>query len=136
MPYLRRYKLRIVFGLLGVLLMGIIGNVIPLATGVITDTLAGNPVPFEHSSETHARVVALVPGLTGSRLSRSIPYYQPNSRRTLGIYCLIIIVCVSFKGFLSFLARWRWTLANALTWSGCSTIISKPLARRNSLTAR
>ena len=107
MPYLRRYKLRIVFGLFGVLLMGIIGNAIPLATGVITDTLAGNPVPFEHSSETHARVVALVPGLTGSRLSRSIPYYQPNSRRTLGIYCLIVIVCVSFKGFLSFLARWE-----------------------------
>ena len=53
MPYLRRYTWAIVLGLFGVLLMGIIGNVIPLATGVITDTLAGSQVPFEHSAGTH-----------------------------------------------------------------------------------
>jgi len=105
MPYLRRYTGAIVLGLLVVLLMGIIGNVIPLATGVMTDTLAGNPVPFEHSSATHDRV--LVPGLTGSALSRSIPYYAPSSRRTLGIYCLIIVLCVVMKGLLSFTARWK-----------------------------
>ena len=105
MPYLRRYTGGIVIGLLTVLLMGIIGNVIPLATGVMTDTLAGNPVPFEHSTETHER--ALVPGLSGSALSRSIPYYAPNSRRTLGIYCLIVVVCVVTKGLLSFTARWK-----------------------------
>ena len=105
MPYLRRYTGGIVIGLLTVLLMGIIGNVIPLATGVMTDTLTGNPVPFEHSAETHER--ALVPGLSGSALSRSIPYYAPNSRRTLGIYCLIVVVCVVIKGLLSFTARWK-----------------------------
>jgi ATP-binding cassette subfamily B multidrug efflux pump len=105
MPYLRRYTAGIVVGLLTVLLMGIIGNIIPLATGVMTDTLAGNPVPFEHSTTTHERV--LVPGLTGSALSRSIPYYAPNSRRTLAIYCLIVVVCVVIKGLLSFTARWK-----------------------------
>ena len=105
MPYLRRYIIPIVIGLVVVLLMGIIGNVIPLATGVITDSLAGNPVPFEHSTMTHDRV--LVPGLTGSALSRSIPFYAPSSRRTLGIYCLIMILCVAIKGFLSFTARWK-----------------------------
>ena len=94
-----------VIGLVVVALMGIIGNVIPLATGVITDSLAGNPVPFEHSSATHDRV--LVPGLTASALSRSIPYYQPGSRRTLGIYCLVVILCVAIKGLLSFTARWK-----------------------------
>jgi len=104
MPYLRRYTWPIIIGLVVVALMGIIGNVIPLATGVITDSLAGNPVPFEHSSAPHDRV--LVPGLTGSALSRSIPYYQPDSRGTLGIYCLIVILCVAIKGFLSFTARW------------------------------
>jgi ATP-binding cassette subfamily B protein len=104
-PYLRRYIIPIVIGLVVVLLMGIIGNVIPLATGVITDSLAGNPVPFEHSTMTHDR--ALVPGLTGSALSRSIPFYAPSSRRTLGIYCLIVILCVAIKGFLSFAARWK-----------------------------
>src|SRR5712672_4045136 len=105
MPYLRRYVWAMVLGLVGVLFMGIIGNVIPLATGVITDTLAGNAVPFEHSTEAHVGIPATV--LAGSRLSRSIPFYQAKSRRTLGIYCLIVILCVSIKGFLSFMARWK-----------------------------
>jgi len=105
MPYLRRYIFSIVIGLIVVLLMAIIGTVIPLATGVITDSLAGNAVPFEHSTLTHDR--ALVPGLTGSSLSRSIPFYAPGSRRTLEIYCLIVILCVAIKGFLSFTARWK-----------------------------
>ena len=108
MPYLRRYTWGIVIGLFGVLLMGIIGNVIPLATGVITDTLAGSQVPFEHSAShgaaTHSPAVVTV--LAGSRLSRSIPYYAPFSRRTLGVYCLVVLVCVSIKGLLSFMARW------------------------------
>src|SRR5215475_4556679 len=80
MPYLRRYTGSIIFGLLMVLLMGIIGNVIPLATGVMTDTIAGSPAPFEHSKSTGA-VLAALPRL--STLSRSIPYYAPHSRRTL-----------------------------------------------------
>jgi ATP-binding cassette, subfamily B, multidrug efflux pump len=105
MPYLRRYTWPIILGLVVVVLMAVIGNVIPLVTGVMTDTLAGNSVAFEHASATHDR--ALVPGLTGSALSRAIPYYQPNSRRTLGIYCLIVVVCVSIKGLLSFMARWK-----------------------------
>jgi ATP-binding cassette, subfamily B, multidrug efflux pump len=103
MPYLRRYPGGIVFGLLTVVLMGIVGNVLPLATGVMTDTLAGNPVPFEHSTETGAPVVL---GMNASTLSRSIPYYAPSSRHTLGIYCLIVILCVGIKGVLSFSARW------------------------------
>src|SRR5882672_3722513 len=105
MPYLQRYTWAIVLGLFGVLLMGIIGNVIPLATGVITDTLAGNAVPFEHSTAAHVGIPVTV--LAGSRLSRSIPFYQAKSRRTLCIYCLIVILCVSIKGFLSFMARWK-----------------------------
>jgi ATP-binding cassette subfamily B multidrug efflux pump len=103
MPYLRRYPGGIVFGLLMVVLMGFVGNVLPLATGVMTDTLAGNPVPFEHATQTGAPVVL---GLNPSTLSRSIPYYAPSSRHTLGIYCLIVVLCVAIKGVLSFSARW------------------------------
>ncbi len=103
MPYLRRYTGGIVFGLLVVVLMGIVGNVLPLATGVMTDTLAGNAVPFEHSAQTRA---PLVVALNPSKLSSSIPYYAPSSRRTLGIYCLIVVLCVAIKGLLSFSARW------------------------------
>ena len=55
MPYLRRYPGGIFIGLLTVVLMGIIGNALPLATGVMTDTLAGNPVPFEHTMKLEFR---------------------------------------------------------------------------------
>lgn len=103
MPYLRRYTGGIIFGLLTVVLMGIVGNVLPLATGVMTDTLAGNPVPFEHSAQAGTPVVL---GLKASRLSSFIPYYAPSSRRTLGIYCLVVVLCVAIKGVLSFSARW------------------------------
>jgi ATP-binding cassette, subfamily B, multidrug efflux pump len=103
LPYLRRYSSGIVFGLFVVFLMGIIGNVLPLAIGIMTDTLAGSPAPFEHALSTGTPLAAL-PNL--STLSRSIPYYGPGSRRTLGIYCLVVILCVAIKGVLSFSARW------------------------------
>ena len=103
LPYLRRYTGAIIFGLFMVMLMGIIGNVLPLATGVMTDTIAGSPAPFEHAMKTGTPLAAL-PKL--STLSRAIPYYAPNSRRTLGIYCLVVVVCVAIKGLLSFSARW------------------------------
>ncbi len=102
-PYLRRYPGGIIFGLLTVVLMSFIGNALPLATGVMTDTLAGNSVPFEHSARAGAPVVL---GMNASKLSRSIPYYAPSSRHTLGIYCLIVVLCVAIKGLLSFSARW------------------------------
>src|SRR5882672_1002100 len=105
MPYLRRYPGGIIFGLLTVVLMGVIGNILPLATGVMTDTLAGNPVPFEHTTESAAHPVA-APALIVSGLSCYIPFYEPKSRRTLGIYCLIVVLCVAIKGVLSFSARW------------------------------
>src|SRR6266852_1640278 len=92
MPYLRRYPGSIIFGLLMVVLMGIVGNVLPLATGVMTDTLAGNSVPFEHSTQSGTPVAL---ALNASRLSRSIPYYAPSSLRTLGIYFLILVLCVA-----------------------------------------
>ena len=103
MPYLRRYSWSIVIGLLMVFLMGIVTNVLPLATGVMTDTLAGSPAPFEHAGGK-GQAIAPVPRV--SALSRAIPYYAPNSRKTLGIYCLIVVLCVAIKGVLSFSGRW------------------------------
>src|SRR5438309_3071595 len=98
MPYLRRYRPAIVWGMLALALTSIIGNVIPLATGVMTDILAGSLRPFE--SNTHAQA------LGGGWLTRSIPFYTPHSRHALGIYCLILIVCVLLKGLMSFTTRW------------------------------
>ncbi len=100
-PYLGRYKGAIVMGLFALALMGIVGSLIPLATGIITDTLAGSPQPFAHTGATPEATMA-APGW----LSRVIPYYAPRSRSTLGIYCLILIVCVLLKGLFSFSTRW------------------------------
>src|SRR5215470_7577858 len=105
MPYLRRYTGSIIIGLLMVFLMGVVTNVLPLATGIMTDTLSGSPAPFENAGgKGKAPALAAIPRV--SRLSQAIPYYAPNSRRTLGIYCLIVVLCVAIKGVLSFSGRW------------------------------
>src|SRR5271157_2201791 len=80
--------------------MCLIGNVVPLTTGIITDTLAGSPRPFELAMHGAHYVPPL------SWLSNLLPYYQPHSRRTLGIYCLILIACIALKGLMSFATRW------------------------------
>jgi ATP-binding cassette, subfamily B, multidrug efflux pump len=73
-------------------------NVIPLATGVLTDILAGSSRPFEKSAQGQL--------LADSWLSRMIPYYSPHSRRALGIYCLLLIALVTLRAVLSFVTRW------------------------------
>ncbi len=98
MPYLKRYPGAIALGMLCLVSTSLVGNVIPLTTGVITDVIAGSARPFESSSQGHL--------LSGSLLSRSIPFYAPHSRHALGIYCLILLVCVLLKGALSFATRW------------------------------
>jgi ATP-binding cassette, subfamily B, multidrug efflux pump len=98
-PYLRRYPRAITFGMLALVLTSLVGNVIPLATGVITDVIAGSSRPFESSS--HGSLVT-----ADSWLSRAIPFYAPHSRHVLGIYCLLLIACVLLKGALSFATRW------------------------------
>lgn len=98
-PYLRRYTGGITLGLIALALMGIVGNFVPLAIGIIFDVLAGSARPFENG----------VPGaaaLHASWLSRMVPFYEPNSRHTLGIYCLLLVGFIALKGILSFSTRW------------------------------
>jgi ATP-binding cassette subfamily B multidrug efflux pump len=97
-PYLARYPGAIALGMTALVLTSLIGNIIPLATGVMTDIIAGSAHPFETS--THGNVLA------GSWISRAIPFYAPHSRHVLGVYCLILVVCVLLKGAMSFATRW------------------------------
>src|SRR4029077_7602256 len=99
-PYLGRYKGAIALGLLTLALMRILGIIVPLAPVIITDTLAGSPRPFSHPMHG-------VTGALGSDwLGNLVPYYQPDSRRTLGFYCLVMVVCIALKGVMSFVTRW------------------------------
>jgi ATP-binding cassette, subfamily B, multidrug efflux pump len=100
LPYLGRYKGAIAFGLFALAIMGLIGSIVPLTTGIITDTVAGSQRPFERAMQGTSDVAPL------NWLSNMVPYYEPNSRRTLGIYCLILIACILLKGFMSFATRW------------------------------
>ncbi|MGB9464551.1 MAG: ABC transporter ATP-binding protein [Candidatus Acidiferrum sp.] len=97
-PYLARYRGATALGMLALVVASITQNVIPLATGVITDILAGSSRPFERSAQGQL--------LADSWLSRMIPYYSPHSRRALGIYCVMLILLVSARAVLSFLTRW------------------------------
>jgi ATP-binding cassette, subfamily B, multidrug efflux pump len=98
-PYLRRYKPGLALGLVALALMGIVGNVVPLATGIIIDVLAGSARPFSNGASG-------VGALAGSWLSRTVPFYAPHSRHTLGIYCLLLVGFIALKGLLSFSTRW------------------------------
>ena len=100
-PYLRRYPGGITIGLITLIGMSLIGNVIPLATGILTDTLAGSARPFAHAVD-QSGAPAMAPGW----LTRVIPFYEAHSKHTLMIYCLILVLCVAIKGLLSFWTRW------------------------------
>jgi ATP-binding cassette, subfamily B, multidrug efflux pump len=99
-PYLARYKGAIALGLWTLALMGLIGNLVPLATGIIADTLAGSPRPFSHPMSGVSAAVG------ADWLGRLVPYYEPNSRQTLAFYCLVMVVCIALKGVMSFATRW------------------------------
>lgn len=98
-PYLGRYRWSITIGFLTLALMGLAGSIVPLATGVITDTLAGSAQPFAHTAGSGAMLAH-----TGW-LSRMVPFYEPHSRHTLAIYCGLLILFVALKGVFSFLTR-------------------------------
>jgi len=97
-PYLARYRGATAVGMFALVVSSVAQNVIPLATGVLTDILAGSARPFETSAQGRL--------LADSWLSRMIPYYSPHSRHALGIYCLLLIALVSLRAVLSFLTRW------------------------------
>jgi ATP-binding cassette subfamily B protein len=73
-------------------------SVIPLATGIITDILSGSSYPFQTGSQSEL--------LAGSWLSRTIPFYAPQSRHALGIYCLLLLFFILLRGVFSFSTRW------------------------------
>lgn len=97
-PYLGRYRGGIAFGMFMLVVSSVVQNIIPLATGIMTDIIAGSAVPFEHSVQAHQ--------LDVSWLSRVVPWYAPSSRHALGVYCLVMLLLVAIRAVLSFYTRW------------------------------
>ncbi len=101
LPYLKKYRGNIALGMATLALMGIVGSLVPLSTGIITDALAGSPQPFAHRAGPGIAAPVSAPWL-----SRIVPFYAPKSRHTLAVYCLALIIFVGLKGLLSFWTRW------------------------------
>jgi ATP-binding cassette, subfamily B, multidrug efflux pump len=94
-PYVKRYKAMVSVGLLTTTLMAIVGALPQLIIGAITDCLKGSP-----------QVLSTLTGSSRALLGPLFSFYAPLSRHTLGIYCLILILAMLIKGFLSFWTRW------------------------------
>ncbi len=95
LPYVGRYKGQVVLGLVTLAVMGIIGALQPLAFGIIVDCLSGNAQPLGQLNNT-------MPGLAHWLTFA----YQPSSRHTLVVYCVLALIVTALKGVFSFWTRW------------------------------
>src|ERR1700674_28380 len=95
LPYMARFKGRVLVGMVALAGMGLVGTLQPLAFGVIMDCLSGSRQPLGRLSQVSPNLVRLL-----------IPAYRPLSARTLVIYCLVAVAIVAIKGVFSFWSRW------------------------------
>ena len=95
LPYVVRYKGMSFLGLLSLTLMGLVGALPQLIIGSIMDCLKGSP-----------QALATLSGPSRTLLHPLFSFYAPMSRHALGIYCLLLVVVMLVKGFLSFWSRW------------------------------
>lgn len=102
-PYIGPYKGSTSFGLLMLLVMGLIGAFPPLIIGSIMDCLKGSPQPMPNL--TAAGTGGAV-GFWHSVLKPILFFYEPSSRHALAMLCLMLVGFVVLKGIFSFWSRW------------------------------
>ncbi|HKW88283.1 MAG TPA: ABC transporter ATP-binding protein [Candidatus Acidoferrales bacterium] len=95
LPYIAPYKRATSFGLFVLILMGFVGAASPLIIGAITDLL-------DHAAKPLPNLV----GISRTLMSPILHFYEPGSRRALGMLCLALVVVVVVKGIFSFASRW------------------------------
>jgi ATP-binding cassette subfamily B protein len=94
LPYLARYRVRVVAGFVALVLGNMVGALLPLAIGTMIDSLSGSRALLE-------RFTTLPKPLYAALLS----FYQPFSRQTLLFYGAALMGIVAVKGILSFWTR-------------------------------
>src|ERR1700683_2209761 len=95
MPYLLNYKGGMTIGMITLVLMGLVGNLIPIIMGVIFDCIGKEPKPL-----------AKLAGKLGVVSEWVGHYYKPLDRHTLGFFCIVLLIAIAAKGIFSFLTRW------------------------------
>ncbi len=93
-PYLARYKGGVILGMLTLTLTGLVGNIVPLVIGLITDSIAGTAQPLANLGGARRIMLAIFPA------------YSPSDRHTIMAYALALIAVVAVKGVFSFWTRW------------------------------
>ncbi len=95
MPYLMNYKGGMTIGLITLVLMGLVGNLIPIIMGVIFDCIGNEQKPL-----------AKLAGRLGGVSTWVAKYYRPLDKHTLGFFCIVLLIAIAAKGIFSFLTRW------------------------------
>jgi ATP-binding cassette subfamily B multidrug efflux pump len=95
MPYLMNYKGGMTIGLITLVLMGLVGNLIPIIMGVIFDCIGNEQKPL-----------AKLAGKLGGVSTWVAKYYRPLDKHTLGFFCIVLLIAIAAKGIFSFLTRW------------------------------
>ena len=95
MPYLMNYKGGMTIGLITLVLMGLVGNSIPIIMGVIFDCIGNEQKPL-----------AKLAGRLGGVSNWVAKYYRPLDKHTLGFFCIVLLIAIAAKGIFSFLTRW------------------------------
>lgn len=94
LPYLWRYRGGTVFGIVSLVLGGLVGAMLPLVMGTIVDSISGSHSLIERMSA--------LPGPVERFL---LSFYRPLSGETLVFFSLTLIAIVLVKGTFSFLTR-------------------------------
>lgn len=95
LPYLRRARGKLLLGCVYLMIGSAIGAVLPLAIGVIVDSLSGSRSLLDKFA-----------GLPGPLYGLLQAFYRPFSRETILFYVVLLLVVVAVKGVFSFLTRW------------------------------
>ncbi|HEV2490739.1 MAG TPA: ABC transporter ATP-binding protein [Candidatus Acidoferrales bacterium] len=103
LPYVAPYKKATAFGLLTLVLMGLVGAVPPLIIGAITDLLRGSRNPLPNLTQIASPGAG---GLWPWLMKPILRLYQPGSGHALGMLCLLLLGVVLVKGVFSFASRW------------------------------
>ncbi len=94
LPYLGRYRGRTALGLATLVVMGVVGNLIPLVIGAAIDAVKGAPQPLAQENRSF-----------GTLMQMLLPFYEAGSGRTLLWLCVLLVGIVTVKGLLSFWTR-------------------------------
>lgn len=94
-PYVLKYKRTAFIGLAALVMVGLVGALPQLITGIIVDLLRGSPAPL-----------STLTGFSRHVLHPLLALYAPHSRYALGIFCLILVGVMLVKGFFSYWQRW------------------------------